>query len=49
MSDAILVDRDQVEHLGDLSDRPRQLNGSKLLWVDTQRGSDTGPAEVAAA
>ena len=46
MSDAILFDRDQVEHLGDLSDRPRQLNGSKLLWVDIHEGSDIGASEV---
>jgi hypothetical protein len=49
MSDAILFDRDQVEHLGDLSDRPRQLNGSKLLWVDIHEGSDIGASEVAEA
>ena len=40
MSDAILFDRDQVERLDDLSDRPRRLSGSKLLWVDIDRASD---------
>ena len=48
-SDAILFDRDQVEHLSDLSDRPRRLRGSKLLWVDLHRGSEIGAEEVAAA
>ena len=31
---AILFDKDQVDHLDDLSDRPGRLTGSKLLWVD---------------
>jgi magnesium transporter len=49
MSDAILFDRDQVEHLDDLSDRPQRLNGSKLLWVDVHEGSEFGAGEVAEA
>lgn len=49
MSDAIVFDRDQVEHLEDLSERPRRLKGSKLLWVDIYRGSEIGADEVAEA
>ena len=49
ISDAILFDRDEVEHLNDLSERPRRLRGSKLLWVDVHRGSEIGADEVAAA
>ena len=40
MIHAILFDRDQVEELSSLSDRPRRLSGSKLLWVDVDRESD---------
>ena len=39
VSGAILFDRDKVERLDDLSERPR-LRGSKLLWVEVERGSD---------
>ena len=49
MSEAILFDRDQVEHLDDLADRPRRLNRGKLLWVDVDRESDDGADEVAEA
>ena len=49
MSDAILFDRDHVERLDDLSDRPRRLRGSKLLWVDVDRGSSEDAEEVADA
>jgi magnesium transporter len=49
MSDAILFDRDQVARLGALSDRPRRLTGTKLLWVDVHRGSEIGADEVAEA
>ena len=49
MSAAILFDRDQVEHLDDISDRPRRLSGSKLLWVDLDRRSEDGVSEVAEA
>jgi Mg2+ and Co2+ transporter CorA len=49
VSDAILFDRDQVQHHEDLSDRPRQLKGSKLLWVDLHRDSTLRAEEVAAA
>ena len=47
MSDAILFDRDQVEHLDDLSDRPRRLGGARLLWVDVHHDSEIEAAEVA--
>ena len=47
MSAAILFDRDQVEHLDDISERPRRLSGSKLLWVDLDRSSEDGLSEVA--
>ena len=40
MSDAILFDRDRVDHLDSLTDRPRRLRGSMLLWVDLHRGSE---------
>jgi magnesium transporter len=49
MSDAILFDRDAVDHLHDLSERPRRLRGAQLLWVDLDRDSDFGPAEIAEA
>ena len=35
--EAILFDREQVDRLDDLPDRPDRLNGSKLLWVDVDR------------
>jgi magnesium transporter len=40
MSEAILFDRDQVEHLDDLSERPGRLGRGKLLWVDVDRCSE---------
>jgi magnesium transporter len=49
MSAAILFDRDQVEHLDDISDRPRRLSGSKLLWIDLDRMTEDGVGEVAEA
>jgi len=49
VSDAILFDRDQVEHLEHLSDRPRHLRGTKLLWVDLHRDSTLRAEEVADA
>jgi len=44
---AILFDKDQVDHLDDLSDRPGRLTGSKLLWVDLHDGSKLSPDGVA--
>lgn len=49
MSDAILFDRDKVESLEDLSERPRRLGRSQLLWVDLHRDSETRVKEVAEA
>jgi Mg2+ and Co2+ transporter CorA len=40
VSEAILFDRDEVDHLEDLSERPRRLGGSQLLWVDLHRDSE---------
>jgi magnesium transporter len=47
--EAILFDREQVERLDDLPDRPDGLNGSKLLWVDIDRSDDERAATVAQA
>jgi magnesium transporter len=47
VSEAILFDRDRVQRLDDLADRPRRLSGSKLLWVDVDRASSEGAREVA--
>jgi magnesium transporter len=44
---AILFDREQVDHLEQLPDRPERLNGSKLLWVDLDR-ADPASAETIA-
>jgi magnesium transporter len=49
MSDAILFDRDDVDHLADLSERPRRISGSQLLWVDLDPDSAVNAAEVAEA
>ena len=46
---AMLFDRDQVDHLDDLPDDPEGLNGSKLLWVDIDRGEGEKAEEVARA
>jgi magnesium transporter len=44
---AILFDRDQVDHLEELSQRPGRLRGSKLLWVDLHDGAELGADQVA--
>jgi magnesium transporter len=49
VSGAILFDRDQVEHLDSLAERPERLRGSKLLWVDIDRRTDDSADEVAKA
>ena len=49
MSEAILFDRDQVERLNDIADRPKRLRGSELLWVDVDRGSEEDADRVAEA
>jgi magnesium transporter len=46
---AILFDRDEVDHLDDLPDRPERLNGSKLLWVDIDRRDAESAANIARA
>ncbi len=49
MNSTILFDRDQVEHLDDLSERPQRLRGSKLLWADIDDRSEENAGEVARA
>ena len=49
MSRAILFDRDQVEQLDHLSERPRRLKGPKLLWVDIDREDDSRVQDVGVA
>ena len=49
MSEAILFDRDQVERLDDLADRPRRLGRDRLLWVDVDRESAESADAVAEA
>jgi magnesium transporter len=49
MSEAILFDRDKVQRLDDIADRPRRLSGSKLLWVDVDRESEESTNAVAEA
>src|SRR4051812_16405509 len=46
---AILFDRDQVDHLDELPERPERLNGSRLLWVDIDRRDDESAARGAQA
>jgi magnesium transporter len=46
---AILFDRDRVDHLDDLPQRPERLRGSKLLWVDIDRCTEDNADEVARA
>ena len=48
-SGAILFDGDEVEHLDSLSERPKRLRGSKLLWVDIDRRTEASADEVAIA
>lgn len=49
MSSAILFDRDEVEQLADLEDRPKRLRGSKLLWVDVSERTSECASRVASA
>jgi Mg2+ and Co2+ transporter CorA len=49
MSEAILFDREAVDHLNDLSERPQRLRRSQLLWVDVDRGSEIDTVEIAQA
>ncbi|HEV8462015.1 MAG TPA: CorA family divalent cation transporter [Gaiellaceae bacterium] len=48
-TNAILFDRDRIEHLEMLADRPRKLSGSTLLWVDVHQGALIDADEVAEA
>jgi Mg2+ and Co2+ transporter CorA len=48
-SDAILFDADSVEQLKVLSQRPRRLSGSQLLWIDLHRDSEISALETAEA
>jgi magnesium transporter len=43
---AILFDHDAADQLDALSERPRRLDDSKLLWVDLDRGPDADHAGV---
>ena len=43
---AILFDREQVDHLDDLPKQPDRLDGSKLLWVDVDRGNGESAAKI---
>jgi magnesium transporter len=49
MSGAILFEGHKAEHLSSLSDRPKRLRGSQLLWVDIDRGNGVTAGEVAEA
>jgi Mg2+ and Co2+ transporter CorA len=49
VSSAILFNRDEVEQLADLEDRPRRLRGSKLLWVDVSERTSECASRVASA
>ena len=49
MSETILFDRNDVEHLDDIADRPRRLSRGKLLWVDVDRNSEDEAHRVAEA
>jgi magnesium transporter len=49
MSDAILFDRREVDHLDRLSERPRRLGGTQLLWVDLHRDSQVKTNDVVEA
>jgi hypothetical protein len=45
---AIVFDRDKVDHLDVISDRPR-LRGSMLLWIDLHKGAEYDATQVADA
>ena len=49
MTEAILFDRDDVQKLDDVTDRPRRLGRGKLLWVDVDRESEIAADAVAEA
>jgi len=47
MSEAILFDRDAVQRLESLDERPRRLGGAKLLWVDLDQSARSDAAHIA--
>ena len=49
MSDAILFDSNEVDHLDGLGGRPRRLGRTQLLWVDLHRDSQVDPSDVVEA
>jgi magnesium transporter len=49
MTETILFDRNEVEHLDDIDGRPRRLGRGKLLWVDVDRNSEGEARRVAEA
>ena len=49
MTEAILFDRDDVQRLDDVAERPRRLGRGKLLWVDVDRQSDSAADGVSDA
>jgi magnesium transporter len=48
MSNAILFDREDVQRLESLDERPRRLSGTKLLWIDLDDSARSDAAYVAA-
>jgi magnesium transporter len=46
MTQAILFEGQRTDVLSDLSERPRRLAGSKLLWVDLDGGTEQGAREA---
>jgi magnesium transporter len=46
---AIVFERDKVDHLDAISDRPRRLRRSMLLWIDLHEGSEYDANQVADA
>ena len=49
MSDTILFDSNEVDHLDGLGERPRRLGRNQLLWVDFHRDSPVDPSDVVQA
>ena len=47
MSSAILFDRDEVEQLESVDQRPKRLGRSKLLWVDINERTEETAEEIA--
>jgi len=48
MGNPILFDRDRVEQLESIEDRPRRLGRNQLLWVDVERASKDEAERIAA-